>query len=482
MSASSTSPTSSRPHRTTGISASAARHRHPRHLRPAHRPHAGRAGRDPLRRRRRSRRGSRLRRRPRSSSPSIPASSRSAPTARRRSRSTCPTSTAPSASWRWPGQQDGVGHAIKDVIVRDPVVVTASIPRFLAAGDTSRLLVEINNVSGAAGDYQLSIASGDGDRHRRHRRGADGDARREAEGRASTSRSPANAVGDFDVHVSLACAGGDSLAEEPDARRPAAGPAGDAAEHRRGRGGRQRSPSTTGCSRSSCPARHRLPCRSAARARSTCAGILAALDRYPYGCAEQLTSRALPLVYLDDVARIGRHCCGHRSEEAGTGRRSSGVLANQSASGSFGLWGPEGAGNDLWLDAYVTDFLTRAAEKGYDVPKLARDLALDNLSNRIAYAERLRQWRRGHRLCALRAGAHGPGCDRRPPLLRRTQARCVPHAARQGPGRRGDGALRRPAAGATRVHGGDGRPRSCRSVARLPARTTARNFATRRRC
>ena len=45
--------------------------------------------------------------------------------------------------------QDGVGHATKDVIVRDPVVVTASMPRFLAIGDTSRLLVEVNNVAGA---------------------------------------------------------------------------------------------------------------------------------------------------------------------------------------------------------------------------------------------------------------------------------------------------------------------------------------------
>ena len=35
-------------------------------------------------------------------------------------------------------------------------------------------------------------------------------------------------------------------------------------------------------------------------------GILAALDRYPYGCAEQTTSRALPLLYVNDVAkRIG---------------------------------------------------------------------------------------------------------------------------------------------------------------------------------
>ena len=114
-------------------------------------------------------------------------------------------------------------------------------------------------------------------------------------------------------------------------------------------------------------------------------GILAALDRYPYGCAEQTTSRAMPLVYLDDVARsIGIASDTEIKERVqGAVQR---VLADQAASGSFGLWGPEGAGNDLWLDAYVTDFLTRATDKGYDVPKLSRDLALDNLSNRIAYA------------------------------------------------------------------------------------------------
>jgi uncharacterized protein YfaS (alpha-2-macroglobulin family) len=49
--------------------------------------------------------------------------------------------------------REGVGHAVKDVLVRDPVVVSASIPQFLLTGDTSRLLVEINNVAGPAGDY-----------------------------------------------------------------------------------------------------------------------------------------------------------------------------------------------------------------------------------------------------------------------------------------------------------------------------------------
>mgnify|MGYP000184372401 CR=1 FL=1 len=32
--------------------------------------------------------------------------------------------------------------------------------------------------------------------------------------------------------------------------------------------------------------------------------LLMQLDRYPYGCAEQVSSRALPLLYLNDVARM----------------------------------------------------------------------------------------------------------------------------------------------------------------------------------
>ncbi|MFD1808133.1 hypothetical protein ACFSHQ_08205 [Gemmobacter lanyuensis] len=38
-------------------------------------------------------------------------------------------------------------------------------------------------------------------------------------------------------------------------------------------------------------------------ARLNVPGVLAALDRYPYGCTEQMTSRALPLVYFDQVAQ-----------------------------------------------------------------------------------------------------------------------------------------------------------------------------------
>jgi uncharacterized protein YfaS (alpha-2-macroglobulin family) len=59
------------------------------------------------------------------------------------------------------------------------------------------------------------------------------------------------------------------------------------------------------------------------------------------------------------------------------------LVAYQSASGSFGLWGP-GSG-DLWLDAYVTDFLTRAMEKGFSVPPVASRWHSTICRTRLAY-------------------------------------------------------------------------------------------------
>ncbi|MHA1158465.1 MAG: MG2 domain-containing protein, partial [Alphaproteobacteria bacterium] len=57
----------------------------------------------------------------------------------------------------------GVGHAVMDVVVRDPVVVTTSMPRFLAPGDRSRVLIDIDNVEKLSGEARLIVsATGDG--------------------------------------------------------------------------------------------------------------------------------------------------------------------------------------------------------------------------------------------------------------------------------------------------------------------------------
>ena len=52
---------------------------------------------------------------------------------------------------------DRVGHASADVIVRDPVVVSGTLPRFLSVGDQSRFFMQIDNVEGPAGDYTIDL-------------------------------------------------------------------------------------------------------------------------------------------------------------------------------------------------------------------------------------------------------------------------------------------------------------------------------------
>ncbi len=57
----------------------------------------------------------------------------------------------------WSGK--AVGQAEAEVLVRDPVVVTASVPRFLAPGDEARLLLEIVHATGPAGRMGLDVSA-----------------------------------------------------------------------------------------------------------------------------------------------------------------------------------------------------------------------------------------------------------------------------------------------------------------------------------
>ena len=111
------------------------------------------------------------------------------------------------------------------------------------------------------------------------------------------------------------------------------------------------------------------------------------------------------------------------------------LLTRQDSNGSFGLWGV--GGDDVWLDAYVTDFLTRARERKFAVPERRSSLALDRLRNVVANTtDPGKNGGDRSRLRTLRAGAQRVGADRRPALPRRRQARCAVDADRQGANRR----------------------------------------------
>jgi uncharacterized protein YfaS (alpha-2-macroglobulin family) len=114
------------------------------------------------------------------------------------------------------------------------------------------------------------------------------------------------------------------------------------------------------------------------------AALLAALDRYPFGCSEQITSRAMPLLYVNDLAREAQLSLDTAIDQRIKDSIDR-LLARQGSNGSFGLW--SAGGEDVWLDAYVTDFLTRARERNFAVPDVAFKLALDRLRNYISTAD-----------------------------------------------------------------------------------------------
>jgi alpha-2-macroglobulin len=113
------------------------------------------------------------------------------------------------------------------------------------------------------------------------------------------------------------------------------------------------------------------------------ASLVNALDRYPFGCSEQIASRALPLLYVNELA-ADAHGAVDRAIDGRIAEAINRLLARQSSNGSFGLWSV--GGEDAWLDSYVSDFLTRARERGFAVPDGGFKLAIDRLRNFVANA------------------------------------------------------------------------------------------------
>jgi alpha-2-macroglobulin len=276
------------------------------------------------------------------------------------------------------------GSASKDVIVRDPVALTVSAPRFLTLGDEARLELALHNVEGQAGDYSVSgVIEGEPDRRisGAFSRGvalSAGERKREA-----FDLKPAE-VGPVKLALRITGPGG------VDVRRALSFdvkvPAGDIKRMSVA----TLAPDVGKITLSSdllhdlIPSRTRVTVSVGPYDALDVPGLLNALDRYPYGCAEQTVSRALPLLYVNSVAKRLDIAGDTELRERIDGAIAR-VLEKQDSSGAFGIWGP--ADGDMWLTSFVTDFLTRAKEQGHAVRQQAFSQALDRLGNYIGYAQ-----------------------------------------------------------------------------------------------
>ncbi len=262
--------------------------------------------------------------------------------------------------------RDKVGRANADVTIRDPVVVTATLPRFLLNGDRGTMHLDIDNVEGQAGDYRVEVQERRRQRHRQCR-AADGAAQRQAAQRRLGAADGAGCrhrqrhgarqrAGRLRARTQLRARGA--------SRRRRSSRAARCRPWRAARASRCR----TTCSPTSCREPAACRCRSACRPRSTrrrcwrrsTAIRSAAPSRSPAARCRCSMSTISP------APRISRSMTAVDQRIRESIDR---LLSRQGSNGSFGLW--SAGGDDVWLDAYVTDFLTRARERNFAVPDIA---------------------------------------------------------------------------------------------------------------
>jgi len=276
---------------------------------------------------------------------------------------------------------EAVGQAHADVLVRDPVVVQPSLPRFMTPGDASRLRLELTHVTGAAGEMALEVdGHGLGEAPRSVTLAA-------GERRVLDLPLRPTEVGDHAYRIALTTPDGERIVRElrlsvrhtdPEVARSTQ------FVLARGESFRLDEAALAGFR----PGTARATLVAGAGAALDVPGLVQRLLGYPYGCSEQIASSLSPLLWAPDaVVELGllSEAALRERVQAGVDR----LLTRQGRTGGFGAWSA-GGGADAWLDAYATDVLLRAEAQGAAVPPLALRMALDALRNRVAQAGSLR--------------------------------------------------------------------------------------------
>jgi len=274
----------------------------------------------------------------------------------------------------------GLGQADASVLVRDPVVMTVTAPAFLAPNDSARLGLRLTHTSGPAGEMRLALSQVGGEGGLTYSVEPQVQLAEQAEAQLQIPVTATEALGTANLRLVLTTPEGEELTK--DIAIPIALNESDI--QRRDRLVVEPGQSVTipaGLTQGLLPGAE-ITAAIGPYARLDVAGALMRLARYPYGCTEQLTSGAMPLLYLPGLAAAE----GVRGEDTAeqVQKAITQILTRQGSNGGFGLWYADSG--DLWLEAYVTDFLSRARAAGHQVPETGFRMAIDNLRNRANYA------------------------------------------------------------------------------------------------
>lgn len=293
-----------------------------------------------------------------------------------------------------------IGKNAASLLVRDPVVLEGTLPRFLAPQDESFLTVSLFNVSGNAGEYQVSVeASGEvettGDTPKRIslEKGATHSfqlpikAKKTGDGKFKVRLQGKDLDITREFEISVRSPFAYSLKTESRWLKPS-----------------EKENVKEDIMQGFLPETTEVQVDFSSVLPWDVESIYAELKKYPYGCVEQTVSRSLgALVHADSSNQQKEQDQKTQDQKEQDKNKSTSqnkenkdkkivsdkdivnnglalISEKQKADGSFSLWNDANEKGDVWVTAYTVDFLLRAKEKKFAVPEFTLENGLKWLS------------------------------------------------------------------------------------------------------
>ncbi len=280
--------------------------------------------------------------------------------------------------------KDRFGSAETDVIVASKIVTQLAMPRFLAPGDKTEFTMDVHNMSGMDSNVKLDLRAGDPL--------VLGDGKQElslADQEKKILRFPVTAKKAFGGSEILLDIESDDYKINrdwqlgvrpgyPGVARKETAILKKGALFKFGSSLKLNNKLTGDIMESTLEADIKISPVIPLDVKQAMKGLL----QYPYGCLEQTTSRAFPLLYVDSEAframNIPVELPGEKVDMLNKGIAR--IAAMQKHSGGYGLWSKDSE-EEPWLTVYATDFLLYARDQGIEVPKQMMEKSLKRIEH-----------------------------------------------------------------------------------------------------
>jgi uncharacterized protein YfaS (alpha-2-macroglobulin family) len=280
-------------------------------------------------------------------------------------------------------EKERFGSGEREVTIRDPLVLTPTLPRFLAPLDRVEVPVEVFNGTGAERDVEV-VLEVEGPVK------IDGESKKvvhladQAMGSTRFFIQADEVVGKTKITVRASAGGEKTFSETELAIRPVATTI-TKAQNFAVRAGKAEVAKLQG---GFIPGTVRTRVTVGAAPAAQFGAALQYLIAYPYGCVEQTTSRAFPLVYLKDLARTSLpELAEDRSIDVYVNAAIGRLQTMLNPQGGLSYW-PGVSYGYPWASVYGTHFLVEAKKAGYAVDERVLARLVEHLGS-IASQARL---------------------------------------------------------------------------------------------